>query len=99
MTHNLPHLPESTFAPLSASKLEAMIDRALTHPQQQASNVVAFRRPWATTAGLTAMAASILLAFMVTPAYTPSGSSTGTAVAQSDTTDVSDLLLLESFGA
>lgn len=98
-----PRLPETAFKPLSATRLEAMIAHAVTHKQENISNVVAFRRPFAATVGLGAMAASIMLAFMVSPQYTSvvTSSSTGTEIAQSDATssDVSDLLLLESFGA
>lgn len=98
-----PLLPETTFKPLSHTRLEAMIAHAVTHKQEAVNNVVAFRRPWAATVGLGAMAASIMLAFMVSPQYTTvvTSGSTGTDIAQADTaqSDVSDLLLLESFGA
>ena len=97
-----PLLPETAFKPLSEAKLNSMISHALTHRQEGAAvtnNVIAFRRPWTATIGLGAMAASIMLAFMATPQYSGvlPDASTGTDIATSS--DVSDLLLLESFGA
>lgn len=99
MTKQPPLLPETTFAPLSAAKLNAMIDTALTHRQlPRTAHVISFPQKLAYTGGLTAMAASIMLAFMFTPQYTAPVTSAGTDIATS-ASDPSDLLLLESFGA
>lgn len=99
-----PSLPETSFQPLTEARLDAMINHALSHQQLPAhpsagSNVIAFRKSWAQNlafgTGMAAMAASILIAFMVTPQY--STFTPGTDVAS--TSDISDMLLLESFGA
>lgn len=91
-----PLLPETTFKPLSATRLESMITHAMSHQQlPRENNVIAFRRPWFFATGMAAMAASVMLTFMLTPQYTPvatSGNLTNTAL----TADVSDMLLLES---
>jgi hypothetical protein len=98
-----PLLPETTFKPLSAKKLDAMITHAMSHQQlPQQSNVIAFRRPWsqqlAFGTGMAAMAASIMFAFMFTPQHTTVA--TGTNLSESTlTADVSDLILLDSLGA
>ncbi len=107
MKPQAPLLPEANFQALSAAKLEAMIDIALSHPQEHAApqqgNVIAFpRRNWfqnmAYSGGLATMAASVLLAFMLAP------DSTTTAVTasldnSSSSAEVSDMLLYETFGA
>ncbi|RYG61291.1 MAG: hypothetical protein EON60_04055 [Alphaproteobacteria bacterium] len=103
MTKHPPLLPETTFAPLPQAKLNAMINTALTHRQlPRQAQVISFSQRLAYASGMTAMAASIMLAFMFTPQYsTPVTSpvaSTGTDLAAT-ADDVSDLLLLESFGA
>lgn len=99
MTKQPPLLPETTFAPLSEAKLNAMINTALTHRQlPRQSHVINFTQRLAYMGGMTAMAASIMLAFMFTPQYTSQVVTTGADVAATSD-DVSDILLLESFGA
>lgn len=106
MKPQAPLLPEATFQALSSAKLEAMIDIALSHPQESATpqqaQVIAFpRRNWfhnmAYSGGMAAMAASVVLAFMLMP------DSTTTAITASlDTTsnaELSDMLLYDTFGA
>jgi hypothetical protein len=94
-----PLLPETTFKPLSAKKLDAMVTHAMSHQQlPQQGNVIAFRRPWMFGTGMAAMAASIMFAFLFTPQYT--NVATGTNLSESTlTADVSDLILLDSLGA
>ena len=96
-----PLLPETTFKPLAASRLEAMIDHALTHPQTgRSSNIIAFQplQKFAFGSGMAAMAASIMLAFMLTP----QGSLSTLTTTNNPTTNIaissemSDMLLLES---
>lgn len=105
MTKPTPLLPETTFQPLSAAKLESMINVALSHPQEQAApaqgNVISFtnwRNRLAYGGSMAAMAASVMMAFMLTPQFT----TTATAsldIENSDTADVGDLLLYESLEA
>lgn len=101
MNHQTPLLPEANFTPLSAARLEAMIDHALAQPQlpRQAEVIhfQSFKQRLAFGTGMAAMAASIMLAFMFTPQYTPTGSANSTDIANSG--DISDLLLMDSFGA
>lgn len=101
-----PLLPEATFTALHAAKLEAMIDIALSHPQQQATppsgNVVAFRhhtlgQRLAYSGGMAAMAASVMLAFLLTPQV--SGTASTTVAETSSSADFSDMLLYDSLGA
>ncbi len=99
MTNQPPLLPETTFAPLSEARLNAMIDTALTHRQlPRQAQVISFPQRLAYAGGMTAMAASIMLAFMFTPQYTTPVVSSGADIATT-ADDVSDFLLLESFGA
>ncbi|TKW60858.1 MAG: hypothetical protein DI628_08200 [Blastochloris viridis] len=107
MKPQAPRLPEATFQALSNAKLEAMIDIALSHPQEtstpRSGKVIAFPQHrtffqnMAYSGGLATMAASIVLAFVLMP------DSTTTAVTASlDTSssaDVSDMLLYDTFGA
>lgn len=92
-----PLLPETTFKPLSNARLEGMINHALTHQQlpvqARVINFNSWRQKAAFGTTMAAMAASILLAFMVTPQYTQ----VSTVATNPDlSADVSDLLLLES---
>lgn len=105
MKPQAPLLPEATFQALSNAKLEAMIDIALRHPQEAAppsGNVLAFPRRnlfqnMAYSGGMAAMAASVVLAFMLTPA---TSTTSVTALLNTPTTaDISDMLLYESLGA
>ena len=100
MTNQPPLLPETTFAPLSQAKLSEMIDHAVTYRQlPRTAQVISFPQKLAYTGGLTAMAASIMLAFMFTPQYTATvTAASGTDIAV-NTSDMSYLLLLETFGA
>lgn len=102
-----PLLPEATFTPLPQARLEQMIDHALSHSQQPAAgNVIAFgprqaARNWMFGSGMAAMAASIMLTFMLTPQMnTGSLSLASTSAASiSSQADVSDMILLDTLGA
>ncbi len=91
-------LPETPFTPLSPTRLEAMIDHALTHPQHtRSAPVIAFRPRWqgmAYGSGLAAMAASVVLALMLAPAFP-----TSPQVAEAPQADLTDLLLYDTLGA
>jgi hypothetical protein len=97
-----PLLPETTFKPLASAKLEAMITHAVSHQQlPREAQIIAFRplQKLALGSGMAAMAASIMLAFMLTPqgSLTSVTTNTGTDVAASS--ELSDMILLESLGA
>lgn len=105
-----PLLPEATFKPLSPTKLEAMIDTALTFQQLPApaqpkqAQIITFRSPWLQNAafgsGMLAMAASIMLAFLLTPQLDLTPGPQTTAQSESTTSaDIGDLLLLDGLGA
>jgi hypothetical protein len=106
MKPQAPLLPEANFQALSSAKLEAMIDIALSHTQEQPApstgNVLAFPRRTifqnlAYSGGLATMAASVVLAFMLIP------DSTTTAVTASlestSTSEMSDMILYDTLGA
>lgn len=108
MTHTPPRLPDTGFPPLKAEKLEAMIDFALAHPQQGAQparrgNIIAFPRRMvhnlAFGSGMAAMAASVMLAFMLTPQTTLTTTAALTVTEAPTSADVTDMLLYESLGA
>ena len=106
MKPQAPLLPEATFQALSEAKLEAMMDIALSHPQEQTApqpaKVIAFPhrtlfQNMAYGGGLATMAASVVLAFMLMP-----GSATTSVTASLDsasTADLGDMLLYDTFGA
>ena len=95
-----PTLPETPFTSLAPARLEAMIDHALSHPQQgqtPGDQVIVFRPRWqgmAFGSGMAAMAASVVLALMLAPAYSPTSQ-----VAEAPQADLTDLLLLDTLGA
>ncbi len=106
MKPQAPLLPEATFQALSSAKLEAMIDIAISHTQEQPTaptgKVIAFPRRnafqnMAYSGGLAAMAATVVLAFMLAPNDT-----TSTVTASLDATsspELSDMILYDSLGA
>ena len=61
-------LPEVPVTHLSAKRLEAMINHALTFPHTgRTAQVVPFVKPWAFTTGVAALAASLLLSITLSP--------------------------------
>lgn len=97
-----PLLPETTFKPLSARKLDTMITHALSHQQlPREAQVIAFRplQKLAFGGGMVAMAASIMLAFMLAPQVSLTGLATGTGTDVAASSELSDMLLLDSLGA
>lgn len=107
MNTSPPLLPEATFKKLSPNTLEAMIDHAVSYSQlPRRAQVITFRSRTSQLAfgtGMAAMAASIMLAFMFTPQYSLTTSlqatSSHTQLQTADSSDVGDLLLLDSLGA
>lgn len=92
-TTNLPRLPEPSFAPLPAGALDAMIAKAIVMPQQaRGAEIIAFRRPAVMWGGMAALAATVMLAVVLSP-HT---SVTTAAVGITPQADFSDMLVLES---
>jgi hypothetical protein len=100
MNPKMPLLPEATFKPLSEARLESMVNNALSHRQYAAQpNVVNFnswRKNVAFGSTMAAMAASIMLAFLLTPQYTHVSTITHHATSSEMSADISDLILLDS---